>query len=276
MKFNEEINMVRDDFQQLEFIDPGSELMVKYNLFLPKKYDENRSYPLVMFIHDAGVLSTDTRVTLTQGMGGFIWATSAEQAKHECFVLAPQYSNRIVNDDSEATQDVDVTVDLVKTLARQYSIDKNRMYLTGQSMGCMASIEMLTKYPNMFAAALLVAGQWNATKMSVLTNENMWIIVSEGDRKAFPGMNASMAALQKAGAKISRAIWNGQASVKEFASAVNTMIAEGNNIKYSVLAKGTVVPEDQPDDGLNNHIHTWPITYAIEGLRDWLFAQEKA
>ena len=53
------------------------------------------------------------------------------------------------------------------------------------------------------------------------------------------------------------------------------MIAEGNNIKYTVLAKGTVVPEGLPDDGFTNHIYTWPITYTIEGLRDWLFAQVK-
>ena len=58
-------------------------------------------------------------------------------------------------------------------------------------------------------------------------------------------------------------------------SHVSKMIAEGNNIKYTVLAKGTVVPEGLPDDGRNNHIYTWRIAYTIEGLRDWLFTQVK-
>jgi predicted peptidase len=178
-----------------------------------------------------------------------------------------------VNDKSEATRDLDATVDLVKAVASQYNLDKNRLYTTGQSMGCMASIEMLITHPGVFAAALLVAGQWDAEKMSVLTRTNMWAVVSEGDRRAFPGMNASMAALEAAGAKISRGTWNGRASAEEFASAVRAMIAEGNPIKYTVLAKGTVVPEGLPDDGGNNHVHTWPIAYAIEGLRDWLFTQ---
>jgi predicted peptidase len=132
---------------------------------------------------------------------------------------------------------------------------------------------MLIKYPDLFAAALLVAGQWDATKMSVLTKANIWVIVSEGDRKAFPGMNASMAALEAAGAKISRATWDGRASAEEFALDTSEMIAEGNNIKYTVLAKGTVVPEGLPDNARNNHVHTWPIAYRIEGLRDWLFTQ---
>jgi predicted peptidase len=269
------INLTVNAFQQFEFTDPNAGITLKYNLYIPKDYDANKSYPLVLFIHDAGVVSTDPRTTLIQGLGGVIWATPSEQAKHESFVLAPQYSYAIVNDNSEATRDLDVTVGLVKALLSQYNIDKNRVYTTGQSMGCMASTEMMIRYPDMFAAALLVAGQWDATKMSVLTKANMWVIVSEGDRKAFPGMNASMAALEAAGAKISRAIWNGQASAEEFTSCVGAMIAEGNNIKYTVLAKGTVVPKGLPDDGGNNHVYTWPIAYAIEGLRDWLFTQVK-
>jgi predicted peptidase len=269
------INLAVDAFQQFEFTDPNTGITLKYNLYIPKDYDANRSYPLVLFIHDGGVVSTDPRTTLIQGLGGVIWATPSEQAKRESFVLAPQYSYTIVNDNSEATRDLDVTVDLVKAVVSQYNIDKNRVYTTGQSMGCMASIEMMIRYPGMFAAALLVAGQWDATKMSVLTQAKMWVIVSEGDRKAFPGMNASMAALEAAGAKISRTTWNGRASAEELALAVSKMIAEGNNINYTVLAKGTVVPKGLPDDGRNNHIHTWPIAYAIEGLRDWLFSQVK-
>jgi predicted peptidase len=267
------INLAIDAFQQFEFTDPNTGITLKYNLYIPKDYDANKSYPLVLFIHDAGVVGTDPRMTLIQGLGGVIWATRSEQAKHECFVLAPQYSTVIVNDNSEAKPHLDVTVDLVKAIVSQHNIDKNRVYTTGQSMGCMTSIEMMIRNPDLFAAALLVAGQWDATKMSVLTKANMWVIVSEGDRKAFPGMNASMAALEAAGAKISRATWNGRASAEEFALDVGKMIAEGNNVKYTVLAKGTVVPKGLPDDGRNNHIYTWPIAYTIEGLRDWLFTQ---
>ena len=53
------------------------------------------------------------------------------------------------------------------------------------------------------------------------------------------------------------------------------MIAEGNNIKYTVPQKGTVVPAGQTDDSDTNHIYTWRIAYTIEGLRDWLFSQVK-
>jgi len=263
------------EFQQSEFTDPNTGITLNYNLFIPKNYDARKSYPMVLFIHDMGVVSTDPRNTLVQCLGAVIWATPSDQARHECFVLAPQYATVIVNDHSEATQELDVTAALIKSIQSQYSIDLLRVYTTGQSMGCMASIEMLIRYPDLFAAALLVAGQWDAAKMSVLTGAKLWVVVSEGDRRAFPGMNASMAALEAAGAKISRATWNGQASAAEFASNVRQMIAEGNNIKYTVFANRTVVPKFLPDNGPNNHIYTWPVAYTIEGLRDWLFSQVK-
>jgi len=72
---------------------------------------------------------------------------------------------------------------------------------------------------NKFAASFLVAGQWDAAKVAPMANDKLWIIVSEGDLKAFPGMNAITAALEKEGAKVSRAIWNGQATAEEFAAS---------------------------------------------------------
>lgn len=268
-------NLIIESFNQLEFRDPDSAINLKYNLFTPSNYVPDKSYPLLVFIHDAGAVSADPRTTLTQGIGATIWATASEQEKHACFVLAPQFSRIIVNDQSEATAEVDAMINLVKSVRAQFNIDHDRIYTTGQSMGCMASIAMMIKNLDLFAAALLVAGQWDAKMMSVLTKANMWIIVAEGDTKAFPGMNASMAALEARGARISRASWNGQASEAEFGLEISKMISEGSNIKYSVLQKGTVVPADQPENGGSNHVNTWRIAYRIEGLRDWLFTQEK-
>jgi len=270
------INVVVDAFKQFEYKDPATGKNLKYNLFIPKNYDSSKSYPMVLFIHDAGVTSTETKATLIQGLGAVIWATPAEQEKRECFVLAPQYASATVNDSSETTEDLDITVNVIEFIESQYNIDKNRLYTTGQSMGCMSSIALNIKYPDLFAASLLVAGQWDPTMVAPLAKDKLWIVVSEGDVKAFPGMNAITATLEEAGAKISRATWNGQASAAEFAADVSKMIAEDTDIKYSVLKKGTVVPSGLKDDGGNNHRHTWQIAYTIEGVRAWLFAQGKS
>lgn len=269
------VNLVVDDFKQFEFKDPKTGKTLKYNLFIPKNYVKGKVYPLVMFIHDAGVCGDQTDLTLIQGNGAVIWATPSEQTKHECFVLAPQYSKVIVNDQSEITEEGDMTINLINSITSQYSIDKKRIYATGQSMGCMTSIALNVKYPDLFAASFLVAGQWDPTVVAPMAKDKLWIIVSEGDLKAFPGMNAITAVLESSGAKVSRATWNGQSTPAEFAAAVGKMIAEGSAIHYASLKKGTVVPAGMNDNGGSNHVCTWRIAYNIEGIRDWLFKQEK-
>ena len=139
----------------------------------------------------------------------------------------------------------------------------------------MSSIALSIKYPDLFAAAFLVAGQWDPSVVAPLADDKLWIVVSAGDAKAFPGMNAITAVLEQEGAKVSREMWNGQSTEVEFAFLVRKMLAEGNPIKYSVLERGTVVPEGMKDDPGSNHICTWRIAYTIEGIRDWLFSQSK-
>lgn len=276
MNNEKDINLVLDDYLKPDFNDANIKQRFKFNLYVPKDYDKNKSYPLVLFMEDEGSMNGKHAGSLTQGLGGVIWAEPSEQAKHECFVLVPSYMNPIVDNNFQTTSDLDITVDLIKYLETQYNIDKNRLYTTGQSMGCKASIALNLKYPDMFAASLLVAGQWDPKAMSALNKANMWIINSEGDEKSYPGMNACISSLEAAGAKISKATWNGQANAAEFASDVSKMTAEGNNIKYTVLKKGTVVPSGQADNADNNHTYTWRKAYTIEGLRDWLFTQVKS
>jgi predicted peptidase len=192
-------NLIVDDFKQFEYKNPKTGEILKYNLFIPKNYDKSKSYPLVLFMHDAGATSTVTTTTLVQGLGAVVWASPTDQSKHESFVLAPQYSTQVVNDNSEASDYLDTTVDLVNWLVSQYSIDKNRLYTTGQSGGAMMSIAMDIKYPDLFAASFIVAGQWDPTKVKPLAKDKLWIVVSQGDLKAYPGENAITAALVPAG-----------------------------------------------------------------------------
>lgn len=129
-------NLVVDNFKQFEYKDPKTGTTVKYNLYIPKNYNKNKKYPMVMFIHDAGPLSENTETTLLQGNGVTVWATPEEQAKHEAFVLAPQYSQKVVDDNGNYTTDLEATVNLIRDyLVKNYSIDTNRLYTTGQSMG---------------------------------------------------------------------------------------------------------------------------------------------
>ncbi|QHL92014.1 prolyl oligopeptidase family serine peptidase (plasmid) [Sphingomonas changnyeongensis] len=268
-------NLVVDSFTQHVFCDPVTGDCLAYNLFVPADYDPARAYPLVLFMHDAGNTSSDPLTTLRQGNGATIWAEPQNQAKHPALVLAPQYATQTVNDGSQATSLLDTTVHLVEALTRQYSIDRNRLYATGQSGGAMMTIAMDIKYPDLFAASYIVAGQWDAALVAPLADDRLWITVAEGDLKAFPGQNAITSALAAKGAEIARAQWDGRASTAQFDALAADLIAKGAPINYVVLAKGTVVPSGQPDNGGSNHTNTWRIAYSIDAIRDWLMRQHR-
>lgn len=264
------INNMVAGFKSYVYTDdkfPNEKLM--YNLYVPEDYDKSKTYPLVLFMPDASATSDVPGMSLIQGLGAQIWATPSEQAKHESIVLAPQYSTK-----NDSNNKVELTYDLLTFITKQYNVDKNRMYTTGQSAGCITSIALDIKYPNLFAASYLVAGQYEATEVGPLAKQNLWIVVSAGDIQALPGMNAITATLENDGGTVSRAVWDGQSTANEFAFNVAKMIAEDSNIKYTMLQKGTVTPADQ-DDPPHNHMGTWAIAYSIEGIRDWLFSQVK-
>ena len=273
---NKTKNLVVENFKQFVYKDPKTGTSVKYNLYIPKNYDRNKKYPLVLFMHDMGVLSEETKTTLLQGNGAISFATPEEQAKHEAFVLAPQYSRQVVNDNGDITSDLDATVNLIREhLLLKYSIDDKRIYATGQSMGGMMAIVMNYKYPELFAASYLVACQWNEKEIAPMAKNNLWITVSTGDSKAYPGMNAITSELIKRGGTVARDSWRADYSDTQFLEGARKVISQKTNIKYVTLEKGTnpYLPKDANPG--SEHSGTWKVAYSIPGIKDWMFSQTK-
>ena len=269
-------NLIVENFKQFVYKDTKTGTTVKYNLYIPKNYDKNKKYPLVLFMHDAGVLSEDTKTTLLQGNGAISFATPEEQERHEAFVLAPQYSRKVVDDNGDITSDLDATVNLIKDyLISKYSIDEKKLYATGQSMGGMMAIVMNYKYPELFAASYLVACQWDPKEVSTMARNILWITVSTGDAKAYPGMNAITSELIKRGATVAKDSWRADYTDAQFLEGARKVIAQKSNIKYTTLEKGTnpYLPKDA-NPGLE-HSGTWKVAYSIPGIKDWMFLQSK-
>nr|WP_321455026.1 hypothetical protein [uncultured Cohaesibacter sp.] len=264
-------NLIVDDFLQLEWHDPETGDALAYNLYVPKDYDPSKSYPLVNFMHDAGATSNDVLTTLKQGLGAIAWASPEDQAERPCFVLAPQYAEIIADDESNTSSMLDTTINLIKALTKQYSIDRSCLYTTGQSGGGMMSIAMNIKYPDFFAASFLVACQWDASLVAPMAGNRLFILVSQDDSKAFPGQNAITEALEAEGARIARAEWDGHWTAEQFRFAFDALDAQGARINYVTFAKGSVFNDGESTEGASGHRNTWRVAYSIEPIRAWLF-----
>lgn len=251
-----------DAFSQHDFVSPYTGQVLPYNLYLPEDYDPDISYPLVLFIHDAGAVSEDVKQTLVQGRGAVTWAEPENQAKRPCIVVAPQYPFVTVDDNWNYSHHLDATIELLKDLQIRYSIDPNRIYTTGQSMGCMSSIVLMLKEPDMFAGALLVAGKWNPELMEPLAKQNIWIISCEGDHHSMELQGKAVELWKQGGADVSEATWEMEATSAELNKCATDMRSGNPHLLFTKLKGG-------------NHRATWFIAYDIDEVQDWLFDQRR-
>ncbi len=249
---------------------------LKYNLYIPKDYDPEKEYPLVLFIADIGANGLADRMALAQGIGGTVWATEEEQAKHPCFVLVPQFPFKpIMNDDFTFDPMFNLIKPLLDYICESYSIDRNRIYGTGQSQGCMAVCELNVEYPDLFAGCMLVAGQWDPEALAEnCTGKPLWILVSEADDKASPGMDAIVSAMEDNGAVAKNLYWDAKASRDDLTRQAQEACQDGADIYFTHFIGDSVIPDDDNGPERLNHAHasTWPVAYDIEGVRDWLFS----
>ena len=267
-----EINEWADLFEVRQLED------MQYNLFIPENYDPAKKYPVVLFIHDAGCDGASPRITLEQGIGATIFASPEEQKKHPCIVIAPQHAKElpIANDKYWCFDDEHTIKKIVDEVVKEYSVDENRIYTTGQSMGFMTSIQLMLDYPGFFAAALLPAGHWDIEKTATLWDQNIWMFLSEDDGGGKRLIAALPDAIEKIGGKLGVYRWDANQPTRKFDELIESVKNDGNTFHLTIFPAGTIDRPDQPDrtDG-GGHNGTWHFVYQIEAARDWLFEQTK-
>jgi poly(3-hydroxybutyrate) depolymerase/Ca2+-binding EF-hand superfamily protein len=77
--------------------DASDGLSIPYRLFEPQPVDPESKYPLVVYLHGSGGRGTDNLKQISGGnlYGSRLWALAEIQAKHPCFVLAPQLTQGV-------------------------------------------------------------------------------------------------------------------------------------------------------------------------------------
>ena len=122
-------------FKQLTFNDEQTGKTMEYNLLVPESSEAGQKLPLVLFMADASTAGKEVTAPLTQGYGALEFASDRDQQKHPSFVLVPQYTDWAVQDDWSTTDEVEMTIRLLDAVCKEYNVDTNRLYTTGQSMG---------------------------------------------------------------------------------------------------------------------------------------------
>lgn len=144
-----------------------------YRVLYPKNYNKNTKYPIVLFLHGAGERGNNNETQLTHGAKLFL--DSVNREKYPAVVIFPQcpaegYWANVKIDrskmpldlefdyDRPITPDLQATIELVQRTVKTESIDKNRVYIAGLSMGGMGTFEAVYRFPDLFAAAVPICG----------------------------------------------------------------------------------------------------------------------
>ena len=141
----------------------GTHFPFQYVKYLPKNYDESQKYPLVFFLHGAGERGEDLDVACRHGYMKYV----REEGREYPFIfIAPQCP--LEKYWGCYTESLLAFLDYI---CEELPIDKDRIYLTGLSMGGTGTFMLAMAEPNRFAAIAPVCGSgiiWNAERLTGL------------------------------------------------------------------------------------------------------------
>jgi poly(3-hydroxybutyrate) depolymerase len=125
-----------------------------YGLYIPKNYDAKKKYPLVMMLHGAG---SNHRLELRRvfGKSNAPGETDVEASrvfpewKDVDYLVAVPYARGTMGYQGVAEKDV---MDVLADVKKRFSVDEDRTYLTGLSMGGGGTLWIGLTRPDLWAA----------------------------------------------------------------------------------------------------------------------------
>ena len=229
----------------------GKSVTLPYRLYLPEGYDSANSaqYPVLLFLHGYGEIGNNNTNQI-RVLGGANLLLDKLLADGSCVIIAPQCNdpaeynwvplNHVWNTGSRTltenpTVSLEAATQLLKDYINEGKIDKNRVYVSGISMGGYGTWEIIARNPELFAAAVPLCGAGIPSKAAELKDMAIWAFHGEADYTV---------------------------PVSGTRDMENAIKAAGGT-KF----KATYYP------GVGHNV--WPYAYAEAGLVDWLLAQSK-
>jgi predicted peptidase len=136
-----------------------------YLLYLPEDYDAKDKWPLVIFLHGAGERGDDLERVKVHGPPKLI----DEGKSLPAIVVSPQCAtNRWWH-----AQLLELTA-LIDDIEAKYKVDKDRIYLTGLSMGGFGTWALGAYTPERFAALVPICGGGEALAARAIKDVPVW------------------------------------------------------------------------------------------------------
>lgn len=165
--------------------------------------------PLVLILHGSGERGNDNSTQLNNGVAELL-GSDATTPRFPCFCLVPQCppEQRWVEVDWNSERHLlpqipslllSTTMELVESLLCRVPIDSQRLYLIGLSMGGFGIWDLLSRWPERFAAAVIICGGADENALASAHAVPVWafhgasdpIVSVERSRRAVTALRAA-------------------------------------------------------------------------------------
>ena len=178
----------RNQFSKHVYTSDGYSL--NYQIYVPREMSISEKAPLILFLHGAGERGSDNEAQLKNAIkkvaGKGEWANAV--------IIAPQCpsstggnTNSDVNDPNKwaetnwqkgnylqdnlpESKPLHAAAELIQQYAGYDYIDADRVYVVGLSMGGFGTWDIISRYPDLFAAAVPICGGGPTDRIDVLKN----------------------------------------------------------------------------------------------------------
>ena len=162
--------------QQFEPVEPGVypieiDATHRYTLFIPENYTAEKAVPLVLALHYGGHGAPF--------YGKFILTDMVEPALRELGAI-------IVSPDCPASdwtqpESEEYVIDLLEDIQANHNIDDEKVLVTGYSLGGMGTWHFAASHPEIFAAAVVMAGMPPANALEIDWHVPLYVIHGRND-----------------------------------------------------------------------------------------------
>lgn len=229
----------------------SNSVRMPYRLWLPEGYDRSKKYPLALYMHGNGSGGGDNTTHLTTA--GAAYVSTVLNSGTDCIILAPQSPNASGNmwvgpypgnasyslETTPLSTTLSAAKELLDSIVNKERVDTSRIYVFGSSNGGGATWELLTRFPDLFAAGIPMAGCGESSNAAAIAP-----ILKETPIWTFHGDN------------------DGTLDVSGTRGIVNAIKATG----------GTKIIYTEIPGGTHN---IWTMAAGTEGLTEWMFSQKR-
>lgn len=174
-----------------------------YRLFVPPDYDAAVAYPLLVFLHDSAARGADnSSATYASSLFHGSRSIVSPQFSHDfpAIIVVPQcpaepadlnwghwygatpetpqagldFEQGYYPSHAEPSLAATLVRELVDAVQDELSIDARRIYLTGESMGGLGTWDLAWRWPEVWAAAVPLAGYTDPTRAKQVLDLPFW------------------------------------------------------------------------------------------------------